>query len=156
MGCNLSQESVLHSLSIPYTICKDWAEIAQGSETEYQSLLEAVLSEWKLGLDVNSLRVAQRLRRECPSISKKLKKAKGNSLYMHYKKILRVNLKSSDLLSFNDLKSENVQLASDLSSAEETIKKQNEDILLLHQELFTFKQQCNTQQIEIGTQNAKN
>ena len=82
VGCNLSQESVLHSLSIPYTICKDWAEIAQGSETEYQSLLEAVLSEWKLGLDVNSLRVAQRLRRECPSISKKLKKkAKGNSLY---------------------------------------------------------------------------
>ena len=57
---------------------------------------------------------------------------------MHYKKkILRVNLKSSDLLSFNDLKSENVQLASDLSSAEETIKKQNEEILLLHQELFT-------------------
>ena len=69
--------------------------------------------------------------------------------------MLRVNLKSSDLLSFNDLKSENVLLASDLSSAEETIKKQNEDILLLHQELFTFKQQCNTQQIEIGTQNAK-
>ena len=41
--------------------------------------------------------------------------------------MLRVNLKSSDLLSFNDLKSENVQLASDLSSAEETIKKQNEE-----------------------------
>ena len=69
--------------------------------------------------------------------------------------MLRVNLKSSDLLSFNDLKSENVQLASDLSSAEETTKKQNEEMLLLHQELFTFKQQCNTQQIEIGTQNAK-
>ena len=68
--------------------------------------------------------------------------------------MLRVNLKSSDLLSFNDLKSENVQVASDLSSAEETIKKQNEE-MLLHQELFTFKQQCNTQQIEIGTQNAK-
>ena len=155
VGCNLSQESVLYSVSIPYTICKDWAEIAQGSEAKYQSLLEAELSGWKLGLDLNSLRVAQRLRRECPSISKKLKKAKGNSLYALQEKILRVNLKSSDLLSFSDLKSENVQLASDLSSAEETIKKQNEEILLLHQELFTFKQQCDTQQIEIGNQNAK-
>ena len=86
---------------------------------------------------------------------KKTEKCKRKFTICTTKKILRVNLKSSDLLSFNDLKSENVQLASDLSSAEETIKKQNEEILLLHQELFTFKQQCNTQQIEIGTQNAK-
>ena len=63
--CHLSQDSVL---SIPYTICKDWAEIAQGSEAKYQSLLEAELSEWKLCINVNSLRAAQRLQRECPSI----------------------------------------------------------------------------------------
>ena len=50
--CHLSQDSVL---SIPYTIYKDWAEMIQGSESEPQSLLDVVLSEWKLGLNVNSL-----------------------------------------------------------------------------------------------------
>ena len=38
---------------------------------------------------------------------------------------MRYNLTSSDLLSFNDLKTENIQLGSDLSLAEETILKQN-------------------------------
>ena len=63
------------------------------------------------------------------SYLKKMTKGKHNSLYA-LQKILRMNLTSSNLLSFNDLKTENIQLASDLLLAEETIQKQNEEFVV--------------------------
>ena len=42
---------------------------------------------------------------------------------------MRYNLTRSDLLSLNDLKIENGQLASDSSLAEETTQKQNEECI---------------------------
>ena len=64
---------ILYSLTIPFTVCKAWAEDVAGSPAEYCRLLNDFLeSEYKLSLNLGSVRLGELLRRECPRIGKKL------------------------------------------------------------------------------------
>ena len=45
------------------------------------------------------------------------------------KKVLRLNILNGDMLILNDLRNENVQLASDMPLAEETTEEQNTEFI---------------------------
>ena len=83
-----------------------------------------------------------------------MKKKHGNSLCSLEKKVLSVNLFSSDLQSSIELQAQNDQLANELASASKILEKK-EEIMCLREDLISLNDHCSSQTLEIAAKKAE-
>ena len=135
---------ILYCIRIPYSVCKDWHDVAGTSSEKYSSLLHEYLIEnhcLNLKQDTHP-RLGERLRRECPRISKKFKNIGGNQRRNLLNKVFTLNIRREELLTFPEVDAVHGALDDALkavSSLEEKISTLEEQIHQLYDELNDCK-----------------
>ena len=100
---------ILYSIRIPYSLCKDWHDVAGTSSEKYFSIIHEYLIEnhcFNLKQDTHP-RLGGRLRRECPRISNKFKGIRGKK---SVKQGVNLNIRREELLMFPEVEAMHVAL----------------------------------------------
>ena len=95
---------ILYSIRIPYSLCKDWHDVAGTSSEKYFSIIHEYLINLKQ--DTHP-RLGGRLRRECPRISNKFKGIRGKK---SVKQGVNLNIRREELLMFPEVEAMHVAL----------------------------------------------
>ncbi len=76
---NLNGADIFYHVDIPYQVCLEWDDVAGYSKQIHGTLLHEFLEKsCKLSLNLEIDIVVMRLKKQCPSIAKMVRAAKGN------------------------------------------------------------------------------
>ena len=155
-------DEMLYSISIPYQVCSDWCSEAGHSTEKCTLILESfLLDNHSLTLKKYAFRLGERLRRECPVITKKLKSAGGNKRHALLNKNFCLNIRRNELITFADMTETQTKLADvheQLDLPSEKILDLETNVLNLHSEIKTLKElnDAQTEDLELEKQKSQN